>query len=201
LIFLSPVTDTLSRRASRRASRRIVAVLVLDRIGRRPPLLAGTVGMVVGLVALGAVFLGQPESISPPRAVIAIVALCVYIASFAIGLGPVFWLLIAEIYPPRMRGAAASAAGIANWLANFVVAISFLTMISALGRSATFWSYAGIAVVSLLFMWARVPETRARSLSEIETDLRMAPSEPPRRRRGPGRPGRPGHGRAHGSPA
>jgi sugar porter (SP) family MFS transporter len=130
----------------------IGALLILDRVGRRPPLLAGTAGMVVGLAVLGVVFLGQPAAVSQIRAVVAITALCVYIASFAVGLGPVFWLLIAEIYPLRMRGSAMAAAGIANWLANFVVAISFLTMISALGRTATFWIYAGVAVASVAFM-------------------------------------------------
>jgi sugar porter (SP) family MFS transporter len=174
----------------------IIAVMVLDRIGRRPPLLAGTVGMVVGLGVLGAVFLGQPDAVSHTRAVIAIIALCVYISSFAIGLGPVFWLLISEIYPLRMRGSAMSAAGIANWLANFVVAISFLSLISAIGRSATFWIYGGIAAASLVFMWLRVPETRGRSLPEIEADLNMAPSRSERQPRPPTR-----HGRPHGSAA
>ncbi|MCK9901787.1 hypothetical protein CC117_22200 [Parafrankia colletiae] len=155
----------------------VLAIALLDRVGRRALLLVGTAGMTLGLVVLGAVFVGQPDTVSSTRAVVAIVALCVYIGSFAIGLGPVFWLLISEIYPLRIRGAAMSVAGIANWLANFVVAISYLTLLDAIGRGPTFWLYAAIALASLAFMWLRVPETRGRSLPEIEADLNMNPEQ------------------------
>lgn len=150
----------------------IVAIRLLDRVGRRPLLLGGTAGMVVGLVVLASSFIGQGDKIDHLHAAIAIVALCVYIGSFAIGLGPVFWLLISEIYPLRVRGSAMSLAGVANWLANFVIAISYLSILSAAGRPATFYGLAVITVLSFLFMRARVPETKNRSLSEIEMDLR-----------------------------
>jgi sugar porter (SP) family MFS transporter len=150
----------------------IVALRLLDRVGRRPLLLGGTLGMIVGLVALGAAFVGQGDHVSTGHAAVAIAALCVFVGSFAIGLGPVFWLLIAEIYPLRVRGSAMSVAGVANWLANFVVAISYLSILAAIGKPATFWSLAGLTVISYLFMRLRVPETKGRPLTEIEAELR-----------------------------
>jgi sugar porter (SP) family MFS transporter len=152
----------------------IVAIRLLDRVGRRPLLLGGTAGMVVGLVILASSFIGQGDNIDHLHAGIAIAALCLYIGSFAIGLGPVFWLLISEIYPLRVRGSAMSIAGVANWLANFLIAISYLSILSAAGRPATFYGLAVLTVLSFLFMRARVPETKNRSLSEIEVDLRGA---------------------------
>ncbi len=156
----------------------VVAIKLLDRIGRRPLLLGGTAGMMVGLVVLAISFIGQGDNIDHLHAGIAIAALCLYIGSFAIGLGPVFWLLISEIYPLRVRGSAMSLAGVANWLANFLVAISYLSILAWAGRPATFFGLAVITLVSFLFMRARVPETKGRSLAEIEMDLRGADSYP-----------------------
>jgi sugar porter (SP) family MFS transporter len=150
----------------------LVAIRLLDRVGRRPLLLGGTAGMVVGLLVLAFSFIGQGDSISHRNAGIAIAALCLYVGSFAIGLGPVFWLLISEIYPLRVRGSAMSLAGVANWVANFLVAISYLSILSAAGRPATFFGLAAITLASFFFMRLRVPETKGRSLAEIEMDLR-----------------------------
>src|SRR4051794_980556 len=164
----------------------VVAILLLDRIGRRPLLLGGTAGMIVGLVVLASSFIGQGDNIDHLHAGIAIAALCLYIGSFAIGLGPVFWLLISEIYPLRVRGSAMSIAGVANWLANFVVAISYLSILAWAGRPATFFGLAVITLVSYVFMRARVPETKGRSLAEIEMDLRGVDSSYPVDRPGDG---------------
>jgi sugar porter (SP) family MFS transporter len=160
----------------------VVAIKLLDRVGRRPLLIGGTAGMIVGLVVLAISFIGQGDAIDTGHAAVAIAALCLYVGSFAIGLGPVFWLLISEIYPLRVRGSAMSLAGVANWLANFAVAVSYLSILSAAGRPATFFGLAVITVLSFLFMQMRVPETKGRSLAEIEMDLRgeagYAPSDP-----------------------
>jgi sugar porter (SP) family MFS transporter len=150
----------------------LVAIRLLDRVGRRPLLLGGSAGMIVGLVVLAISFIGQGDHITHVHAGIAIAALCLYVGSFAIGLGPVFWLLISEIYPLRVRGSAMSLAGVANWLANFLVAISYLSILSAAGRPATFFGLAAITLVSFLYMRSQVPETKGRSLSEIEMDIR-----------------------------
>ena len=91
-----------------------------------------------------------------------------YVGAFAIGLGPVFWLLISEIYPLKIRGLAMSVATAANWGANLLVALTFLTLIQILGRPMTFWFYGAAGIAAWLFAWFRVPETKGRTLEEIE---------------------------------
>jgi MFS family permease len=90
---------------------------------------------------------------------------------FAIGLGPVFWLMISEIFPLRLRGPAMAVCTVFNWGFNFAVTYTFLTAVGAIGRSGTFWLYAGFAVCALAFFALRVPETKGRSLEQIERDL------------------------------
>ena len=96
----------------------------------------------------------------------------VYVGSFAISLGPVFWLLISEIYPLRIRGMAMSVATMINWGANLIVALTFLTLIQRIGRPGTFWLYAAVGVMSWLFAYRLVPETKGKSLEEIEAHWR-----------------------------
>jgi sugar porter (SP) family MFS transporter len=148
----------------------IVAVWLLDKVGRRTLLLTGTVGMAVGMILTALSFLGGAH-LTGGLAILAIVGLLIYTGSFAVGLGPVFWLLIAEIYPLRIRGAAMSVATMANWGANFVVTISFLTLLSAVGGVGVFFLFGFLTLVALGYFWRRVPETKGRSLQEIERDL------------------------------
>jgi sugar porter (SP) family MFS transporter len=146
----------------------IVAVRYLDRTGRRPLLIWGMVGMTVGLAALAAAF---AIGIHGNGAVFATIALAFYVGAFAVSLGPIVWLLIAEIFPLRVRGQAASIATMANWMANLVVAVSYLSIISAIGRTGTFITYAVVTVLSLIYVVAKVPETKGLKLSEVEASL------------------------------
>ena len=148
----------------------IVAIWLLDKVGRRPLLLCGTAGMAVGMVITACCFIGG-ENLKGATAIVAVLGLLVYTGSFAIGLGPVFWLLIAEIYPLKIRGAAMSVASMANWAANFVVTISFLTLLSAIGGVGAFFLFGFLTLVALGYFWRKVPETKGRSLQEIERDL------------------------------
>lgn len=91
--------------------------------------------------------------------------------SFAVGLGPILWLLIAEIYPVRIRGQAMSVATMANWGANFVVTVTFLTLLGAIHGSGVFFLFAFLTVAALVFFATQVPETKGRSLTAIEQDL------------------------------
>jgi sugar porter (SP) family MFS transporter len=149
----------------------VVAIRLLDRTGRRPLLIGGSTGMAVGMIAAALAFVGTTH-LTGVRAVVAIAALVVYTGSFAIGLGPVFWLLISEIYPQRVRGTAMSMASMANWFANFVVTISFLTLLSAIGGTGVFALFAFLTLMAIWFFVRRVPETKGRSLQAIEADLR-----------------------------
>jgi sugar porter (SP) family MFS transporter len=152
----------------------ILAVRIVDRAGRRPLLLIGLVGMTISLALLGTVFASGAtgEDASVLAGVLATACLAMYIASFAISLGPVFWLMISEIYPLRIRGTAMSVASISNWGSNFLVALTFPVLLAALGGATLFWLFAFLGIVAWVFIYFRVPETKNRSLEEIEASFR-----------------------------
>nr|WP_274636280.1 sugar porter family MFS transporter [Microbacterium bovistercoris] len=147
----------------------IVAVLLLDKVGRRMLLLIGTAGLTVAIVFLG-VFFASP-ALQQHASYLALVALLIYIASFAVGLGPVFWLMISEIYPTGIRSKAMSVATVFNWAANFIVAGTFLTLISLISRQGTFFVFGGLGVLAFLFFVWKVPETKDKSLEQIQDEL------------------------------
>jgi sugar porter (SP) family MFS transporter len=151
-----------------------LAIFLLDRVGRRPLLLFGIAGQVIGLAVLGAAF--QFQQMASFKSYIAIGGLVIYVASFAIGLGPVFWLLISEIYPLKFRGTAMSAVTVTNWGMNMAVAVTFLTMVDLIGRAGTFWLYGVIAVGAWFFCYRLVPETKGKTLEQIEAYWRSGKS-------------------------
>ena len=122
----------------------VLAIFLLDRVGRRPLLFVGVAGQVIGLGDLGRCF--PVPAVGEFQKYIAIGGLVIYVACFAFGLGPIFWLLISEIYPLKVRGAAMSAVTVTNWGMNLVVAVTFLTLVAVLGHAGTFWLYGVIAV-------------------------------------------------------
>ena len=144
----------------------ILAMFLVDRVGRRPLLLAGIAGMIVTLGVLGLSF--RVSNPSGQLAWIAVICLMGYVASFAISLGPIFWLLIAEIYPLKIRGLAEGTAATFNWASNLIVSLTFLTLVEKLGASSTFLLYALASVASWLFAYYFVPETKGRTLEQIE---------------------------------
>ena len=148
----------------------IVAMWLIDRVGRRPLLLTGIAGMAVSLAVLGLVFRsGARNAIAAQTAVITLMA---YVAFFAISLGPIFWLLIAEIFPLKIRGQAEGTAAGANWICNLVISMTFLTLVEIFGLSRTFWLYGLLAIAAFVFCYELVPETKGRSLEEIEASWR-----------------------------
>lgn len=144
----------------------VVAMMLIDRIGRRPLLLISLAGMAPSLFVLGLAF-SLPQ-LSASLGWIAVISLMSYVGSFAVGLGPVFWLVLSEIYPLRIRGRAMSVGTAANWGSNVVVALSFLTLTQVVGKGATFWLYGAISIGAWLFAYFLVPETKGRSLEQIE---------------------------------
>jgi sugar porter (SP) family MFS transporter len=140
----------------------ILAIWLLNRYGRRQLLFVGVSGMILGLVVLGLAFAGDGS------AAMSVVALMIYVAAFAISLGPIFWLLNAEIYPLRARSHGAGVGTMANWISNFAVSLTFLPLLNALGDSETFFLYAAVGVFTLWFCVKFVPETRGKRLEEIE---------------------------------
>lgn len=147
----------------------IVAIVLLDRVGRRVLLLVGTIGATCALILLGVYF--QSSTLQHDVGWLGLVALIIFIASFAVGLGPVFWLMISEIFPLGIRSKAMSVCTVANWVFNFLVSYFFLSLVSGIGKPGTFWLYAGFGLLAVVFFAFRVPETKDRSLEEIEAEL------------------------------
>jgi SP family galactose:H+ symporter-like MFS transporter len=148
----------------------VVAMRLLDRMGRRPLLLIGIAGMTVTLAALGFVF-RRPDQ-TEVTATLAVISMMAYVAAFAISLGPIFWLMISEIYPLKIRSSTEGLSAAFNWGANLLVSLTFLTLVQELGPSWTFWTYAVCSAAAWIFSYYRVPETKGRTLEEIETFFR-----------------------------
>ncbi len=150
----------------------IVSIALIDRVGRRPLLLWSLAGMAAMLALLAA---GFAFGAAGPLGWLTVVSLAGYVAFFAVGLGPVFWLLIAEIFPLAVRGRAMSLATLSNWGFNLLVTITFLSLIELCGRVGTFLIYAVLTLAALVFTAALVPETKGRSLEAIEAALEGRP--------------------------
>jgi sugar porter (SP) family MFS transporter len=151
----------------------LIALAWVDRFGRRPLLFTGLVGMTVGLLAIAGAFafLNKNPTSGGGASVVGIVtliAMVVYIASFAFSLGPVVWTMISEIFPSQVRGKAVAVSAAVNWGAAFVVSATFLTLIDAIGEVATFVMFAVLCVVAFFWIKAKVPETKGKSLEEIQ---------------------------------
>ena len=151
----------------------IVAIRIIDRVGRKPMLLAGLVGMVLSLAVLGVASeaLAKPDSPGDPAAIVTFICLAGFIVSFAATWGPVVWVMLPEVLPLRVRGTAMGVAVCLHWFANFLVSQSFPIMLDKWGAGPVFLGYAAIGVLAFIFVKALVPETKGRSLEEIEADL------------------------------
>lgn len=143
----------------------VVAIWLVDKVGRRPLLLGGLLGMGLSLCLLATAFLlGKGGALGALTAG----SLAIYVGCFAIGLGPVFWLLVAEIFPLAIRARGISAATIANWVANLFVALTFLNLTELLGRPGVFFLFAALTFGALVFAYMLVPETKGLSLEAVE---------------------------------
>lgn len=155
----------------------IVAMWLIDRMGRRPLLLTGIAGMVITLGVLGLAF--HMAGRTGALAWLAVVSMMVYVASFAISLGPIFWLLISEIYPLKIRSSAEGLAAAFNWGSNLLVSLTFLTLLQMMGPTRTFWLYGAFAIAAWVFSYYQVPETKGRTLEEIEQFWRAETRQQP----------------------
>lgn len=144
----------------------LVAMRLIDRAGRRPLILAGSVGMTVSLTVLATSFL-----LGHTGSWLVLVSVLTYVASFAASWGPAVWVILSEIFPIKLRGLAMSVATFVLWAANFVVSASFPWLLKNLDGGLTFLVYAGICLASLVFTYRYLPETRGKSLEELEKEL------------------------------
>ncbi len=150
-----------------------IAIAFVDRLGRRPLLIAGMIGMLAGLLGLSISHLYEatPDDTHSIVGSLSIIWMVVFIASFAFSLGPVVWTIISEIFPTKVRAKGMSVATAANWGAAFVLTLVFPVLMDSIGPTATFGILAFMTVVALWWTWREVPETKEKSLEEISAML------------------------------
>jgi MFS transporter, SP family, arabinose:H+ symporter len=147
----------------------IVAMRWIDRLGRKPLLVAGTSGMALALLAIGWAFRAGPAGVvAVTHPTMVLIAIVVFVAAFAISLGPVTWVMLAEIFPNEQRALALSVVGFWNSLVSASVTLVFPWETAHWGASGTFLGYGIFAVAALVFITLLGPETRGRTLEEIE---------------------------------
>ncbi|MCX4348280.1 MAG: sugar porter family MFS transporter [Alphaproteobacteria bacterium] len=144
-----------------------VAILFTDKLGRKPLLYAGLSGMTASLLILGGSFY-LTDILGPNLKWIAVGSVVIYIACFAFSLGPIGWIIISEIMPLKIRGLAMSICTMANFGFNFLIALTFPVLIEHIGEAYTFWIFGIVGIFSLWFTFRYIPETKGRSLEQIE---------------------------------
>jgi len=140
----------------------IVALWLIDKVGRKALLMSSAGTMGVCLICLGWAFRS-----TPPSPVIVIAAMIGCAAAFAVGLGPGVWVILSEIFPTRIRGRAMSVCTVTLWVACSLLTITFLSIATAIGAPRTFWLYAGVCAFTVIFVWRVTPETKGQSLEDI----------------------------------
>jgi sugar porter (SP) family MFS transporter len=144
----------------------VIALLLVDRLGRKPLLYAGVGGMTVSLFVLSLCFHNQ-AALGSSLGVIATACLMVYITCFAFSMGPIAWILVSEVFPLRVRGRGVAAATLGSGTSNFLVSLTFLSLIKAAGNALTFAIYGVFCILTLFFVRFVIPETKGRELESI----------------------------------
>ena len=151
----------------------VVAILTVDKFGRKPLMVIGSVGMAVSMLALGFTFYLGGSELSQSGSMAALIFMLLYTAAFAMSWGPVCWVLLAEIFPNSIRGAMSIAVA-AQWIANWIVSFTFPMMndnvwlTSQFNHGFSYWIYGVMGILSAIFVWRLVPETKGKTLEEME---------------------------------
>lgn len=152
----------------------VVAILLIDKIGRKPLLKWGSIGMAVSLLVLtyafftGVVGPGGDLQLSDTMGIVALISAMVYVAFFNGTWGPVMWVMLGEMFPNQIRGSAIAVSGVSQWLTNFTVTLTFPFMLASIGLSISYGIYAAFAIISILFVVKFVPETKGRELEDMD---------------------------------
>ena len=139
----------------------VVAILTVDKWGRKPLLITGSIGMAIGMIAIA--FLSYFDIIS----IHTLIFIIIFTASFMMSWGPICWVYISELFPNKIRGQAVAIAVAAQWAANFLISSTYPGMME-FSSAFTYGFYGVMAILSALFVWRMVPETKGKSLEEIE---------------------------------
>ena len=138
----------------------LVAIFTVDKVGRKPLLIIGSIGMMIGMIALAAFSFFDLIGIG------ALVFIILYTASFMMSWGPICWVLISEIFPNTIRSQAVAIAVAVQWVSNFLVSATFPSL-SAWSVGGTYLIYAAMSLLSAFFVWRLVPETKGKSLEDM----------------------------------
>ncbi|MBK9258698.1 MAG: sugar porter family MFS transporter [Polyangiaceae bacterium] len=150
-----------------------IAIALVDRVGRKALLIAGSAGMFVSLSVMAYVLGSAPMSaeglprLGESAGLVALVSLNVFVFSFGFSWGPVVWVMLGEMFSNQIRGAALAVAAAAQWITNFLVSLTFPTMASVFGLGASYGFYAFAALLSLFFVVAWIPETKGKELEQM----------------------------------
>lgn len=144
----------------------LVAILLIDKVGRKPLLYVSTIGMTICLFSLGLSLslLGEGQL----GIGLAILSVCGNVAFFSVGMGPVCWVVTSEIFPLRLRAQAGALGAVGNRVCSGLVAMSFLSVSRAITVAGTFFIFSAISALSVVFVYTLVPETKGKSLEQIE---------------------------------
>ena len=142
-----------------------VSIRLVDRVGRRPLLLISLIGMGISVALLGISFIVEAGS------VLLLLCMLVYVMAFSVGMGPVFWVILGEIFPRQERAEGNGAGSATNWLSNFAVSTAFLPLTDAIGTGEVFLIFAVVCAFALWFVGRYVPETKDRDFPELDADL------------------------------
>ena len=151
----------------------IVTILVIDRIGRKPLLLIGSIGMAVTLASMAWVFSSADNTgghlhLIGSAGPIALVAANLYVIFFNVSWGPVMWVMLGEMFPNQIRGSALAVSGLAQWLANFAITMTFPMLLSGIGLGGAYGLYAFFAIVSVIFVVKCIHETKGMELEQMQ---------------------------------
>jgi len=138
----------------------LVAIFTVDKFGRKPLLIIGSVGMAIGMFAIGLLAYSHIIGVST------LIFIVIYSASFMMSWGPITWVLISEIFPNTIRGKAIAIAVAAQWISNFIVSASFPAL-QAVSMTFTYWLYGVMSILSAIFVWKMVPETKGKTLENM----------------------------------
>ncbi len=139
----------------------VIAIMTVDKWGRKPLLMVGSVGMAIGMFAIGALAFLKIIGIST------LVFIIIYTASFMMSWGPICWVLISELFPNKIRGKAVAVAVAAQWAANYFISSTYPAMME-FSSGLTYWFYGLMSIISFFFVWKMIPETKGKTLEEME---------------------------------
>ena len=140
-----------------------ISCLIVDKLGRRLLLMFPTALMCISMVVLGAsrYYGGFPSGIT-------LLSLCCFIVGFSLGIGPIPWLLMSEIFPTKIRGVASGIATQVNWLGVFIIIKFYVNMENAMHPYGVYWFYAAVCLISVIYVFIFLPETKGKTLEEVE---------------------------------